>query len=84
MISGIDAAELQLADNENNSTQRSLEVCEQSLSLIGQSRPNLMGEVAHSSRPFDHASSFFKPNVSWSFRSEDKGGKAFASRSRLE
>lgn len=57
-------------EDEKNSTQRSLEVCEQFLSLIDQSRPSLMGEVAHSSRPFDHASSFFNPNVSWLINAE--------------
>ena len=70
MISGIDTAELQPVENEKNSAQRSLKVCEQFLSPIGQSRPSLMGEVAHSSRPFDHASSFFNPNVSWLFSAD--------------
>lgn len=51
-------------EDEKNSTQKSLEICEQFLSLIDQSRPSLMGEVAHSSRPFDHEPSFFNPNVS--------------------
>jgi hypothetical protein len=57
-------------EDEKNSTQKSLEICGQFLSLIDQSRPSLMGEVAHSSRPFDHASSFFNPNVSWLINAE--------------
>jgi hypothetical protein len=69
VISGIDTAEIQLMEDEKNSTQKSLEICEQFLSLIDQSRPSLLGEVAHSSRPFDHTSSF-NPNVSWLINAE--------------
>lgn len=57
-------------EDEKNSTQKSLEICEQFLSLIDQSRPSLMGEVAHSSRPFDHSSSFFSPHMSWLINAE--------------
>lgn len=49
VISGIDTAELQLMEDEKNSTQKSLEICEQFLSLIDQSRPNLLGQ--HLCRP---------------------------------
>lgn len=64
MVSGIDTAELQLMEEEKNSTQKSLEICEQFLSLIDQSRPSLLGEVAHSLSLFDPTSSFFNPKVS--------------------
>ncbi|KAJ5647174.1 hypothetical protein N7490_003546 [Penicillium lividum] len=48
VVSGIYTAELQLMEEEKNSTQKSLEIC----------------EVAHSLSHFDHMSSFFNPNVS--------------------
>ncbi|KAJ5935950.1 hypothetical protein N7454_005248 [Penicillium verhagenii] len=60
VVSGIDTAELQLMEKEKNSTQKSLEICEQFYSLIDY----LLGEVAHSLSPFDHTSSYFNPNVS--------------------
>ncbi|KAJ5769000.1 hypothetical protein N7520_003559 [Penicillium odoratum] len=64
VVSGIDTVELQLMEEEKDSTQKSLEICEQFFSLINQSRPSLLGEVAHSLSPFDHMSGFFNPNVS--------------------
>lgn len=64
VVSGIDATELQLMEEEKDSTQRSLEICEQFFSLINQSRPSLLGEVAHSSSPSDQMPLFFNPTVS--------------------
>jgi hypothetical protein len=64
VVSGIDTAELQLIEEEKDSTQKSLEICEQFFSLINQSRPSLLGEVAHSSSPFDQMPSFFNPTAS--------------------
>ncbi|OKP13318.1 hypothetical protein PENSUB_993 [Penicillium subrubescens] len=70
VIAGLDTVELQLMEDEKSSTQKSLEICEQFLSLVDQSRPTLVGEVANSSGLFDKASSYRKHHYSWLINAE--------------
>ncbi|KAJ5466541.1 hypothetical protein N7539_009497 [Penicillium diatomitis] len=57
-------------EDEKNSTQKSLEIREQFLSLVDQTRPTLLGEVSNSSRLFDQASPFRNHNGSWMINAE--------------
>ncbi|KAJ9481090.1 hypothetical protein VN97_g12416 [Penicillium thymicola] len=70
VISGVDTAELQMMEDEKNSTQKSLDICEQFLTLIDQSRPSLLGDVERSSGSFDYMSSSVAPNLSWLINAE--------------
>jgi hypothetical protein len=70
VIAGLDAVELQLMEDEKSSTKKSLEICEQFLSLVDQSRPTLVGEVANSSGLFDRAPSYRSHNDSWLINAE--------------
>ncbi|CAI7671403.1 unnamed protein product [Penicillium pancosmium] len=69
-IAGIETAELRIMEDEKNSTQKSLEICEQFLTLIDQSRPDLLGDVAGSSKPFELVPSSVAPNLSWLINAE--------------
>lgn len=48
--------DLQVMEDEKNSTQKSLEICEKFLALIDQSKPQLLGVDEQSSRISDHTS----------------------------
>ena len=59
---GIDTAELQRMEEEKDSTQKSLDICEQFLILIDQSRSSLLGDSGLTSKHFDQTSSSVAPN----------------------
>ncbi|EPS26182.1 hypothetical protein PDE_01118 [Penicillium oxalicum 114-2] len=70
VLSGVEIAELQMMEDEKNSTQKSLDICEQFLTLIDQSRPSLLGDVGHLSGPLDYASSSAALPLSWLINAE--------------
>ncbi|KAJ5173410.1 hypothetical protein N7492_006003 [Penicillium capsulatum] len=70
IISGYKTVELQMMEEEKNSTQKSLDVCEQFLTLIDESRPSLSGDMRHSSRLLDRTPSSVVPSLSWLINAE--------------
>lgn len=70
VIAGVETSELQIMEDEKRSTQKSLEICERFLNQIDQSRPDLLGGVAESSRSFELMPSSVTPNLSWLINAE--------------
>lgn len=70
MALGIDTAELQRMEEEKDSTQKSLDICEQFLTLIAKSRSSLLGDSELASKHFDQTSSSVAPNLSWLVNAE--------------
>ncbi|KAJ5569923.1 uncharacterized protein N7459_009353 [Penicillium hispanicum] len=69
-ISGYEPAELQMMEEETNSTQKSLDVCEQFLTLIDQSRFSLLQDTQHPSSLLNRRSSPVVPTLSWLINAE--------------
>lgn len=57
-------------EDEKNSTQTSLDICEQFLVLVEQSRSGLLGDRGDLSRPFDNTSVSGPLNMSWLINAE--------------
>lgn len=70
MVSGADTAEIQMMEDEKNSTQKSLDICEQFLGFIDQARPSLLGEIGQSSRSFGNPPMSVTPSLSWLINAE--------------
>lgn len=70
MVSGAGTAEIQMMEDEKNSTQKSLDICEQFLGFIDQARPSLLGDVGQSSRPFGQTPFSVAPSMSWLINAE--------------
>ncbi|KAJ5803184.1 uncharacterized protein N7503_005634 [Penicillium pulvis] len=70
VVSGAGTAEIQMMEDEKNSTQKSLDICEQFLGFIDQARPSLLGDVGQSSRPFSHTPLSAAPTLSWLINAE--------------
>lgn len=64
MHSGVETVELQTIEDENSSTQKGLDICDQFLTFIDQARPGLLGNVGHSSRSFGQTPLAVAPNIS--------------------
>ncbi|KAL4885941.1 hypothetical protein BJY04DRAFT_179572 [Aspergillus karnatakaensis] len=61
----IDPAELQRMEDEKQSTQKSLEICQKFLTLLDQSRPSLLGNLENASKePSQQLSSNERPMLS--------------------
>ncbi|KAJ6005657.1 hypothetical protein N7451_003601 [Penicillium sp. IBT 35674x] len=70
MVSGAGSAEIQMMEDEKNSTQKSLDICEQFLGFIDQARPSLLGDVGQASRPFGQTPLSVAPSLSWLINAE--------------
>lgn len=70
MALGVDKAELQRMEEEKDSTQKSLDICEQFLTLIDQSRSSLLGDSGPASKHYEETSSPVTPNLSWLVNAE--------------
>lgn len=57
-------------EEEKDSTQKGLDICEQFLTLIDQSRSSLLGGLGLASNHFDQTSSSMAPNLSWLINAE--------------
>lgn len=51
LVAGVETSELQMMEDEKKSTQKSLEICEEFLLFIDQSRPDLLGDIGDASTP---------------------------------
>lgn len=70
VASGIDTVELRRMEEEKDSTQKSLDICERFLTLIDQSRTSLLGVLGFASEQSDQTPSSVAPNLSWLINAE--------------
>ncbi|KAF9883068.1 hypothetical protein FE257_004125 [Aspergillus nanangensis] len=70
MTPEINAAELQQMEEEKRSTQKSLDICQQFLAFLSQTRSSLLGELELASKDSDQAYLTATPNISWLINAE--------------
>lgn len=74
VVAGVETSELQMMEDEKKSTQKSLEICEEFLLFVDQSRPSLLGDTGDASgpvsRPVEPMALPVAPSLPWLINAE--------------